>query len=47
MFKMLSQQQNAGKNRNIKITKRSFENMILFKYLGTKVTNQNLILKKI
>jgi hypothetical protein len=34
--------QNPGQNHNIKITYRSFENVAQFKYLGMKVTNQNL-----
>jgi hypothetical protein len=44
---LLSGDQNAGQNREIKIGNRSFENVPLFKYLGTKVTNQNLIQKEI
>jgi hypothetical protein len=35
--------QNAGKNHNIKIADKSFANVAEFKYLGTIVTNQNLI----
>jgi hypothetical protein len=38
--------QNAGQNREIKIGNRSFENVSQFKYLGTIVTNQNLIKEK-
>jgi hypothetical protein len=44
---LLSRHQNAGRNRDIKIAKRSFENVSQFKYLGTTVTNQNLILEEI
>jgi hypothetical protein len=33
----------AGKNRHIKITNRSFENVSQLKYLGTALANQNLI----
>jgi MFS superfamily sulfate permease-like transporter len=40
---LLSRHQNAGQNRDIKIAKRSFENVSQFKYLGTTVTNRNLI----
>jgi hypothetical protein len=39
----MSRDQNAGQNREIKIGNRSFENASQFKYLGTTVTNQNLI----
>jgi hypothetical protein len=39
--------QNVGHNRDIKIANRSFENVSQFKYLGTTVTNQNLIQKEI
>jgi hypothetical protein len=44
---LLSRHQNAGQNHNIKIGDRSFENVAQFKYLGTTVTNQNLIQAKI
>jgi hypothetical protein len=44
---LLSHHQKAGQNRDIKIVKRSFENMSKFKYLGTTVTNQNLIQEEI
>jgi hypothetical protein len=37
----------AGQNHNIKIADRSFENVAQFKYLGTIVTNQNLIQEEI
>jgi hypothetical protein len=47
MNKLLSHQQNAGQNRDIKIANRSFENVSQFKYLGTTVTNQNLIQEEI
>jgi hypothetical protein len=39
--------QNAGQNGDIKIANRSSENMSLIKYLGTAVTNQNLIQEEI
>jgi hypothetical protein len=39
--------QNAGHNWDIKITNRSFENVSQFKYLGTSVTNQNVIQEEI
>jgi hypothetical protein len=40
---LLSRQQNAGQNHDIKTANRSFENVAQFKYLGTTITNQNLI----
>jgi hypothetical protein len=43
MYMLLSCHQNVGQNWDIKIAKRSFENVSLFKYLGTTVTNQNFI----
>jgi hypothetical protein len=46
-FKLLSHQQNVGQNRDMKIANRSFENVPQYKYLGTTVTNQNLIQDKI
>jgi hypothetical protein len=39
--------QNAGRNLEIKIGNTSFENVSQFKYLGTTVTNQNLIQEEI
>jgi hypothetical protein len=42
-----SHHQNAGKNRDIKIANRSFQNVLQYKYLETTVTNQNLIQDKI
>jgi hypothetical protein len=44
---LLSRHQNAGQNHNIKISNSSFKNVAHFKYLGTTVTNQNLIQEKI
>jgi hypothetical protein len=44
---LLSRQKNVGQNGDIKIANRSFENVSQFKYLGTKVTNQNLIQEEI
>jgi hypothetical protein len=43
MYKLLSRRQKVGQNRDIKIAKGSFENASQLKYLGTTVTNQNLI----
>jgi hypothetical protein len=36
----MSQGQNAGQNRNIKIGNKSFEIVEQFKYVGTTLTNQ-------
>jgi hypothetical protein len=44
---LLSRHQNVGQNRDIKIANRSFRNVSQFKYLGTTVTNQNLIQEEI
>jgi hypothetical protein len=45
--KYMSRHQNAGQNHNIKIANISFENVALFKYLGRRETNQNLIYEEI
>jgi hypothetical protein len=42
-YMLLSRHQNAGQNHDIKIGNRCFENVLQFRYLGTTVTNQNLI----
>jgi hypothetical protein len=44
---LLSHYQNARQGSDIKIANRSFENVSQFKYLGTTVTNQNLIQEEI
>jgi hypothetical protein len=46
-YMLVSRDQNAGKNRDIKIGNKSFEKMSQLKYLGMTVTNQNLILEEI
>jgi hypothetical protein len=46
-YKLLSRQQNVDQNRDLKIANRSSENVSQFKYLGTTVTNQNLIQEEI
>jgi hypothetical protein len=46
-YMLLSRHQDVGQNRDIRIANRSFENVSQFKYLGTTVTNQNLIQEKI
>jgi hypothetical protein len=43
----VSSDQNAEQNRDMKLGNRSFENLSQFKYLGTTVTNQNLIQEEI
>jgi hypothetical protein len=40
---LLSHHQNTRQNRAIKLANRAFENVLQFKYLGTTVTNKNLI----
>jgi hypothetical protein len=44
---LLPSEQNVGQNRDMTIADRSFENVSQFKYLGTTVTNQNLIQEEI
>jgi hypothetical protein len=44
---LVSWDQNAGQNWDIKIGNRSFENVSQFKCLGTTVTNQNLFQEEI
>jgi hypothetical protein len=44
---LVSRDQNAGQTREIRIGNRSFENVSQFKYLGTTLTNQNLIQEEI
>jgi hypothetical protein len=46
-YMLMSRHQNVGQYGNIKMANRSFENVSQFKYLGTTVTNQNLIQTKI
>jgi hypothetical protein len=41
-YMLLSRHQNAGQYYNVKIAKRSLENVAQLRYLGTTVTNQNL-----
>jgi hypothetical protein len=44
---LVSWDQNADQNWEMKIGNRSFENVSQFKYLGMTVTNQNLIQEEI
>jgi hypothetical protein len=46
-YMLLSRHQNVGRNVDIRISSRSFGNVSQFKYLGTTVTNQNLIQEQI
>jgi hypothetical protein len=46
-YMLLSRHQNAGQYRDIEIANRRFKNVLQFKYLGTTVTNQNLIQEEI
>jgi hypothetical protein len=46
-YMVLCHHQNEGRNRDIKVAKRSSENVSHFKYLGTRVTNQTLIQEEI
>jgi hypothetical protein len=46
-YMLVSRDQNAGQNREIKIGNRSFENVSQFSDLGMTVTNQNLIQEEI
>jgi ribosomal protein S2 len=40
---LLSHDQNAGQNHDIKTADRCFENVARSRYLGMTITNQNLI----
>jgi hypothetical protein len=46
-YMLLSRHQKVGKIRDIKIANRLFENVSQFRYLGTTVTNRNLIQEEI
>jgi ribosomal protein S2 len=46
-YTLLPRHQNAGQNHDIKTANRCSENVAQFRYLGTTITNQNLIQKKI
>jgi hypothetical protein len=44
---VMSRDQNAGRNHNVKIDDRFLEMVEEFKYLGTSLTNQNSIQEEI
>jgi hypothetical protein len=44
---LLAHQQNAGQSHDINIRNICFQIMTQFRYLGTTITNQNLILEEI
>jgi hypothetical protein len=44
---LLSRHLNAGQNHDLQIGDRCFENVAQFRYLGTTVTDQNLIQEEI
>jgi sorting nexin-29 len=46
-YMVMSQNQNAGRNHNIKVNNKSFERVEEFKYLGTILTNRNAIHEEI
>jgi sorting nexin-29 len=46
-YMLVSYDQNAGQNPDIKTGNRSFENVPQFKYLGMTITNQNFIQEEI
>jgi hypothetical protein len=46
-YMLVSNQQNAGLNWDIRIANISFENVSQFRYLGMTVTNQNLLQEEI
>jgi len=47
MYMVMSRDQNAGQNHNIKISDKSSERVEQFRYLGTTLTNQNFIHEEI
>jgi hypothetical protein len=46
-YMVISRNQNAGQNHNIKVDNKSFERVEQFKCLGTNLTNRNPFRKKL
>jgi peptide methionine sulfoxide reductase MsrB len=46
-YMLLSRHQNAGQNHDIKTGNKCFQNVTQFRYLGTTITNQNVIQEEI
>jgi hypothetical protein len=46
-YMIVSRNQNAGQNHNVKIDSKSFERVEEFKYLGTTLSNRNSIHEEI
>jgi hypothetical protein len=46
-YMLLSHNQNAGQNHDIKISNRCLEKVEQFRYLGTTIINRNLIQEEI
>jgi hypothetical protein len=46
-YMLVSSCQKAGQRQSIKIGNRSFESVAKFKYLGTTLTDQNFIMKRL
>jgi hypothetical protein len=46
-YMVMSRNQNAGQNHNIKLDNKSFKRVEQFKYLGTTLTNRNSIQEEI
>jgi hypothetical protein len=44
---LLSRHQNAVQDHDLRLANRIFENVAKFRYLGTTITNQNLIQEQI
>ena len=46
-YMVMSRDQNAGRIRSVRMVNSTFERVEKFKYLGTTLTNQNLLRKKL